>query len=224
MTKVRYLKVQFDKNLMAYEIPYFRAAVIEASERKSSLFHNHDGKDKVIYRYPLIQYKILQKRPAIICLESATDDIHHLLQNQKFEFRIKSKKVNFSIEDIHMTFVNMQTWDKAFRYNLLHYIPFNQEFYERYKKMDGVVEEMRFLQEKLYSHIVGIMKQLNINEPIPLNVVINKILSTKYIEYKGQFHLTFNLEFTSNILMADNMGIGKGVSVGFGILKNQGNK
>jgi hypothetical protein len=58
MPKIRYLKVRFAQKIFPTDIPLFRAAVIEKTERVASLFHNHKDDQQVIYRYPLIQYKV----------------------------------------------------------------------------------------------------------------------------------------------------------------------
>ena len=68
MPKVRYLKVTFANHILAREVRCFRSGVIEATERQSSLFHNHKADSSSIYRYPLIQYKSLYKKASIICL------------------------------------------------------------------------------------------------------------------------------------------------------------
>ncbi|MBK7522793.1 MAG: hypothetical protein IPI53_01070 [Saprospiraceae bacterium] len=44
------------------------------------------------------------------------------------------------------------------------------------------------------------------------------------MEYKGVFHLTFSLNFTCNLSIPNYVGLGKGVSVGFGIVKQLGEK
>lgn len=58
MSKIRYLKILFDKNIQAYEVSQFRGAVIAKTKGMSNLFHNHLDDKEFIYRYPLIQYKI----------------------------------------------------------------------------------------------------------------------------------------------------------------------
>ena len=63
--KTSYLQLVFDTPLQSYEIPKFRAAVIEKTKRQSDLFHNHTEDAGVIYRYPLIQYKIKDKNLAL---------------------------------------------------------------------------------------------------------------------------------------------------------------
>jgi hypothetical protein len=219
VSKIRYLRIVFDQNLMAYEIPYFRAAVIEASDRKSTLFHNHDGNNGFIYRYPVLQYKIINKKPSIVCLREATDDIHFLLKNKEFHFDIKGRMMKFEIEDMHMTFVNMQTWDKMFYYNLHNYIPLNQDSYKEYQGYDSELERIKYLEQKLHGHTLSMMKELQVDEPVELKTSIQKINSTKYIEYKGQFHLTFSMNIKSNLLIPNYIGLGKGVTTGFGIIK-----
>ena len=41
----------------------------------------------------------------------------------------------------------------------------------------------------------------------------------KHIEYKNIFHLTFSMNFTCNLSIPNYVGLGKGVSVRFGIVK-----
>lgn len=82
----RFLQIVFDQPVQSYEIPYFRAAVIEKTKRESTLFHNHVDNDSFIYRYPLIQYKVKDRKPCLVCLNEATDDIHYLLREKNFDF------------------------------------------------------------------------------------------------------------------------------------------
>lgn len=100
MSKIRYLKVTFANHILARETPCFRSAVIEATQRQSSLFHNHKNGNGSIYRYPLIQYKPLYKKASIICLNEGTDDIHYLFQRRDLDLRIGSRQETFEIEDI----------------------------------------------------------------------------------------------------------------------------
>lgn len=102
MNKTRFLSIHFDKPIMAYDIRKFRGAVIEKTKGQSDLFHNHGADGKSIYRYPLIQYKVIDKRPMVLCLNEATDDIHYFLENRDFDLRIGNKNMLFSIADIHM--------------------------------------------------------------------------------------------------------------------------
>ncbi|MBK9152083.1 MAG: hypothetical protein IPM26_14315 [Saprospiraceae bacterium] len=71
MTKTRYLHIIFSEPIQSYDIPKFRAAVIEKSKRESDLFHNHLDDQQYIYRYPLIQYKVTDKKASLVCLNES---------------------------------------------------------------------------------------------------------------------------------------------------------
>lgn len=219
MNKTRYLKIVFDKNFNSYDIPKLRAAIIEMTKRESSLFHNHLDGNRFIYRYPLIQYKIQDKKPCLICLKEATEDIHYLLKERDFAFNINGKKYKFEIEDVRLRYVNIQTWDKEFRYNIHNYIALNQENYEKYRQLDSLSDRIIFLEDKLKSHIKTFASEMDANMPVDLNARILEIKNEKYIEYKGVFHLTFSLNFKTNLYIPNYVGIGKGTSIGFGIVK-----
>jgi len=216
MNKTRYLQLQFDQPFQAFDIPKLRAAIIEKTKRESDLFHNHLGDDKFLYRYPLIQYKIKNKKPCLICLREATDDIHFLLKEKDFSFTINGKIYDFEIEDVRLRYVNIQTWDTDFVYNVLHYLALNQEHYIEYKKLNGMVDKVVYLQDVLAKHLKLFANELKAHLPYPITCKLINILEEKFIEYKEVFHLAFTLEFTSNLYLPDLVGLGKGVSVGFG--------
>lgn len=224
MNRTRFLQIVFDKKIQAWEIPHLRAAIIEKTKRESDLFHNHINDTKFIYRYPLIQYKIKDKKPCLICLKEATEDIHYLLKQRDLSFALNGKRLDFEIEDVRLRYVNIQTWDKDFMYNIHNYIALNQDNYEIYKGLDSLVDKVRFLEEKLKTHIDIFANEMNANLPAKLKTKILEIKNEKYIEYKGVFHLTFSMNFKTNLYIPNFIGLGKGTSIGFGIVKMLGDK
>jgi hypothetical protein len=222
MTKTRYLHIIFSEPIQSYDIPKFRSAVIEKSKRESDLFHNHLDDQQYIYRYPLIQYKVTDKKASLVCLNEATEDIHYLLRQKTFDFRIGSENIRYEIEDVRLKYERIQTWDHDFIYNIHNWMALNQENFMTYQKMDSLPERLIFLQELLEKHIRIFMEAMNAAEPVPLKVKIKEVKSEKYIEYKNIFHLTFCLNFSCNLSIPNHVGLGKGVSVGFGIIKKLG--
>ncbi len=219
MNKIRYVKIQFDKQMMPYDIPKFRGAVIEASERKSNLFHNHYSNEEFIYRYPLIQYKIINKKPSIICLNEGTDDIHYLLNNREFNFRIDKEMIKFEIEEIYLKYFLLQPWNENFKYHLHNWLPLNQENYVKYNELEGLGEKIEFLDEILYKHLEIMIEELKINSEIKLQSKILEIKEEDFLPLKGQYLKSMKINFKTNLSLPDYIGIGKGSSVGFGIIK-----
>jgi hypothetical protein len=219
MNKTRYLHIIFSEPIQAYEITKFRAAVIEKTKRESTLFHNHIDDNSFIYRYPLIQYKVTDKKASMICLAEATEDIHYLLKQKKFDFRIGRENLNYEIDDVRLKYEQIQTWDESFTYNIHNWMALNQDNYREYQKLRSLIERMQFLEQILEKHIRIFMEAMLSEVPVPLTVKLQEIKGEKHIEYKGVFHLTLSLNFTCNLSLPNYIGLGKGVSVGFGIVK-----
>ncbi len=222
MSRTRFLQIVFDKPMQSYDVPKLRAAIIEKTQRMSDLFHNHLGDKTFIYRYPLIQYKIKDRRPCLVCLKEATEDIHYLLRERDFSFNINGTHYDLEIEDVRLRYVNIQTFDKLFTYNIHNYISLNQDNFELYKRLESLVEKIAFLEKMLCKHLEIFMEEMGAEAPFPLKCQIVVIKNEKYIRYKNVFHLTFSLNFRSNLIIPNYVGIGKGVSVGFGIIKKLG--
>lgn len=222
MSRTRYLHIVFSEPIQAYDIPKFRAAVIEKTRRVSDLFHNHLEDEKYIYRYPLIQYKVTDRKASLVCLNEATEDIHYLLKQKTFDFRIGKETVAYEIDDVRLKYERIQTWDQDLYYNVHNWIALNQEKFAQYQSLDSLLDRIAFLQEMLEKHLRIFMEAMHAAEPVPLRVKILELKGEKYIEYKDVFHLTFSLNFSCNLTLPNHIGLGKGVSVGFGIVKQIG--
>ncbi len=219
MNKTRYLHIIFSEPIQAYDIPKFRAAVIEKTKRESTLFHNHIDDNSFIYRYPLIQYKVTDKKASMVCLAEATEDIHYLLKQKKFDFRIGKETLDYEIDDVRLKYERIQTWDESFTYNIHNWMALNQDNHREYQNLGSLIERMQFLEQLLEKHIRIFMDAMGSDEVIPLKVKLQEIKGEKHIEYKNVFHLTFSMNFTCNLSIPNYVGLGKGISVGFGIVK-----
>ena len=222
MPKIRYLKIRFANQLMPWELPMFRAAVIEATGRQSTLFHNHGPGDTFLYRYPKIQYKITERKATIICLDDGTDDIHYLLQNRSLDLRIGDRQELFEIEDIHIQYPQLQTWQANFHYALKNWQGLNQENYQKYQALEGEVERLQFLEKMLLGNLLAIARDFELDSEIPIQLQITRMKEEKWLGYKGRKVLCFTLNFKTNLSLPDYVGLGKGVSVGFGSVKRFG--
>jgi hypothetical protein len=222
MPKIRYLKIRFANRLMPWELPLFRGAVIEATGRQSSLFHNHGPDDTFLYRYPKIQYKITERKATIICLDDGTDDIHYLLQNRSLDLRIGERQELFEIEDIHIQYPQLQTWQANFQYALKNWQGLNQENYQKYQALEGEVERLQFLEKMLLGNLLAIARDFDLDSEIPIQLQITRMKEEKWLGYKGRKVLCFTLNFKTNLSLPDYVGLGKGVSVGFGSVKRFG--
>ena len=218
MKKIKVLYIRFQNELRPDEIEMFRGAVLSKLQQSASiLFHNHLG-DSFRYSYPLIQYKSLKRKAAIICLEEGTEAVGELFSAGDFCFRIGDRVVRMTIESVKATQVLVQLWESMFVYRLIRWLPFNEENYRAYQAIEGLAERYAFLEKKLVGNILSFAKGMGIYFE---QQVVCKIISSEdpyLITYKGVRLMAFNICFKSNLSLPTAIGLGKGVSLGNGIL------
>ncbi|MCF6183079.1 MAG: hypothetical protein L3J56_00390 [Bacteroidales bacterium] len=132
LKKVRILQVIFDAEIKPYELPAFRGAVIAKVGQEHILFHNHKNNQEFVYNYPLIQYKLIRGKPAMVCVEHGVDEIHHFFENSSRTIGMSGREIELKIDKINLNRFTMNVWDKYFNYNIRNWIALNQENYQKY--------------------------------------------------------------------------------------------
>lgn len=221
--KIRLLQIQFTSELKHYEIPAFRASVAEKAGKEHVLFHNHT-QEGFRNKYPLIQYKSISGKPAIICIEDAVDEIHHFFNKQDLSIKIGDDVRELKIEKLKMNQFVMQLWDKKFRYSIINWLALNKENYEKYSTLEGVVEKNMFLEQKLKGNILSFGKGIDwtIESQIEIKIIENR--RNRILKHKGIKLSAFDIIFDSNVFLPDFLGLGKGAGFGFGTVKQIFNK
>jgi hypothetical protein len=221
MPRIRYLKLRFANALDSHEIPCFRAAIIERTRRRSSLFHNHSEDDACLYRYPFIQYKRVGGKACIVCLEEATDDIHHLLRERDLTLRIGSRLEPFRIDDVHLNYFNVRTWGRDFHYRIDNWMALNQDNYRQFIDLREAAERRAMLVRILTGNLLAFAKYLNWSVEERIQAQIDEILHYRRAIHKGRQVLVFSALFRCNVSIPPYVGIGKGASLGFGVVRGR---
>lgn len=220
MRKIKYLYLRFNHRLFPYEVPRFRSAVIEKTHRISDWFHNHTANDGFHYRYPRIQYKVTWKKATIVCLEEGVDEIHHLFRQEDLRLAIGRKVADMQVELVRAHWHTLNIWDNLRTYSLLNWLALNQEHYLRYCQLEGrLAAQLELLEDILRGNILAFAKSLGWHIDKRLEVHIAKINEMKYLKYKKQYLLAFTLLFRTNTALPPFIGLGKGASMGFGVVK-----
>lgn len=217
MKKIRYLHFSMDFPLKPYDVHRFRGAVIQAMEEAPDHFHQHSDTG-VIYRYPLIQYKVIRERPTIICLEEGADVIHHFFQNRNAPLRIGNKTYAADIDQIYLKKHLLQIWQEPMYYGLNNWLPFNPENHQQYMSLNGMVERTQFMERILRNNIVQFAHELNWDIEKEIKVQIRQIYPPKSVTYKKMHYKSYKLDFYTNVSLPDYIGLGKAASTGFGVV------
>ena len=217
--KIRTLHISFDAPISPYQVSAFRGAIIEKAGRENILFHNHIDDDKFVYKYPLIQYKVVRKQPSIFCLDAGVDEIHHLFQKKSWNINLSGNPVELKVDRLDLKTVTLNVWDKSFDYTIINWQALNEKNYPAYIKMVSFEEKAQLLQRVLTGNILSFAKGLDWHIDQPIKIQIHEIRNEQLRKMKGIHVGALDVAFSCNVFLPNFIGLGKGVSMGFGIVK-----
>jgi hypothetical protein len=217
IVSLKVLKVVFDHHLKSHELPAFRGAIADKVGHQHSLFHNHEG-DRYRYRYPLIQYKRFGSKPAIFCLGEGVDEIHKFFEQRNWSLQISGRTLSMNIDQLDLQHHQLAIRDHPASFRLSNWLALNQEAYRKYQLIDGLVDKIQFLERKLTGNILSFAKGVDWYIDQPLEVKITQLPPPRLQKLKGVKVLGFSPSFQANISLPDGIGLGKGVSLGYGML------
>ncbi len=218
MKKIKVLKVTFDGEVAGHEIPAFRGAIARKAGFENFLFHNHLG-DGFRYRYPLIQYKRLGRQPAIVCVGEGMEQVYKFFEKRDWSIDISGRTLNMEIERLDMNQFNMQVWNQQFTYQMYNWIALNQKTYPEYMELDSLVDQITFLEKKLVGNILSFAKGIDWYIEKQVTVWIKDLGEAHKVRLKGIPFIGFPVRFSTNVFLPEGLGLGKGVSVGYGVIK-----
>lgn len=221
MKKIRVLKICFEQQIPAHEIPRFRGAIIKKTGGNNILFHNHIGEDQFRYAYPLIQYKVIDGKGCLICLDEGTEEIHAFLGQRNWDISLGEQNLSLTIESLAANNYNLTLGEGCFNYSIQNWLAFNEENFKKYLAIDSLIEKIGFLEKILIGNMLSFAKGIDYRVDKNIELKIRDIQHEKYIRYKGNKLLALNLTFSSNFFIPEFIGLGKGVSVGFGTISKQ---
>ena len=126
--------------------------------------------------------------------------------------------MTLEVESVRAHKTLVQVWDSVFTYHLRKWLPLNQENYRRYEALDSIVERYAFLERLLTGNILSFAKNMGVYLDKQVECKITSADEPRIVNYKGVKMMSFDVEFKSNVSLPDYIGLGKGVSLGFGMV------
>ena len=218
MQKTRVLTIRYENLLSQNEIPLFRGAVIDAMDGNADiLYHNHNG-DALVYHYPMVQYKRINQCAAIVAIDSGADALGQFLSSGVTHLQLGEREDDFKVADVKAVNCLVQVWDGEFDYHLRKWLPFNSENYQEYKSIEDLSDKVQFMEKILVGNILSFAKGVGVSLESNVTCKIKSMDNQQLIKYKGVKMMSFDIVFKTNVTIPDFVGIGKGVSLGFGMV------
>ena len=217
MSQVQTLVLQFANDISFNDIPKFRGAVIASLDKKDILYHNHTD-TQFRYAYPLIQYKRIHQKAAIVCIGDGVKAIQELFASSNFQFCIGEKEVEMKIDYAKAYEHDIRITDDTHFYRIHSWLPLNSENYKKFQHTDSYVEKVQMLEQLLIGNILSFLKGVGIHIEERLELHITNIVDQHPSVLKTVKMMAFDIEFKANIILPPYIGIGKSASIGFGTL------
>ncbi|AKB19476.1 CRISPR-associated endonuclease Cas6 [Methanosarcina sp. WWM596] len=178
--------------------------------------HNHNT-DSFYYRYPLVQYKVLDRIPIIVGVNEGAEILKGLFD--KFDtvtlphgdFEITERSMRIKKQDFGLT-------KGIYFYEFLTpWLALNKENEEKFFETSNSGEQKEILRRTLIGNLLSMSKTFGYTVPDTIKCDVD--MELRRSKYKGMDFISFNGGFMANFLIPDFLGIGKGVAKGFGTVR-----
>lgn len=180
------------------------------------ILHNHYANDKFLYSYPFVQYKIINGDIVIVGIDEGAELLKKIAPELSTlsldkEYEIKEKIIYEKEFDIKPS-----SEEKHYKF-ITPWLGLNTKNYPKYIALQTWKEKKELINKILVGNILSMSKGLGI--------IVNKRLYAKthfeeqIVDYKSIKMNAFTGEFKIHYDIPDYFGLGKGVSQGFGCVK-----
>ncbi len=183
----------------------------------SPLLHNHYDSGELRYRYPLVQYKILDNTPTLVAIDAGAELLTELFLKIK-EINIDGKKYAINNKQISAEQCEIGMSDALHTYNFeTLWMALNQENHKNYIKSDKI-ERIKMLNKIIVGNILSFYKNVNLMLDPSERILATVQVNPKQTKFKDQTMIAFTGSFVTNAVLPDKIGIGKSVARGFGTI------
>lgn len=200
------------------EIKFFRTFVNDMLNWQNKLFHhlNHEGEE--LESYPVIQYRLFKGRASLFGINEGGDAISKFVAENMFGFPEEMQLISLKSEELDISI----SLDK-YLYKIHYYVPFSKAEYLRWVSLEGLIHRLSIVEEMILSDILAFLQDMDIsgfNNDIWVKIESfedkgNTLLTRQIDEEQAR---AFNISFTSNVTLPNDIAIGKGVIYNYGVL------
>ncbi len=185
--------------------------------QESDLFHNHGTDGKSLYRYPRVQYKVVDQTPTLVGLAEGAQ-----LLTERF-LQIREIDISGKIIPLHQKNMRSDQMEMGLSDELLEYefatpwYPLNQENYPIYEQATEA-EQRDQLKRILVRNILNVFSvdQYFADQKVMVHLNLQR---PTFSRFKNQKILTFFGRFVTNAILPDYIGLGKSVARGYGTIR-----
>ena len=212
------LTVRFKNRIKQDDIPLLIEAIAQNATNDNELFLPY-MLCGTPYRYPFIQIKRIRGQLAIICIGEGTEHIGGFFSSADLPVLVNGKKLVLEVEDVKAANMHIQARDTNLMYSIQNYLPMSNDKYIEYQSINDQSECIAFMEEILGANLLFFANSMGVQFDREIVCALMELEERATLKYKSQPFVSFDLIFRTNITLPDYIGLGLGVSHGFGTIK-----
>lgn len=178
--------------------------------------HQHSA-DKFIYRYPVVQYKMIDNVPTVIGINEGAEVLKQIFDEYQ-EIRLGTDTYQIVERGISLKDEEFGISEKIRSYEFVTpWLALNQENYRKYYALKDTPERDEFVRRILIGNLISMSKSLGYE--VPGQIKCDAQVHFRKDRLKDVNVMTFTGKFMANFQIPDLLGIGKSVSRGFGAVR-----
>lgn len=184
----------------------------------SPILHNHYDDGRFRYKYPSIQYKVINNVPTLLGVSEGAELLPKLFLKVK-ELDIDGKKYEINSKNIEVQNEESGYSSKLHEYSFATlWMALNQKNYPKYQGLKTETEKHEMLNAILVGHILSFFRNTSIELSPTERLMLKTNLNEKSTKFKETKMVAFTGTFIVNALLPSEIGLGKSVSRGFGTI------
>ena len=216
-TTLTKLRMQLARPLRTGEAPALRGFFGRQFEAEV-LLHNHGSNDQLIYQYPRVQFKVLDRHAYVIGLNEGGELLQQLWLDID-QTRIGNEELQVLQSDLQTETTSIEVTPAPIRYRFVTpWLALNQKNFQEYTSSRSQSFRREKLNRTLVGNCLGMCKSLGIRIADRITADCSGLHSIK-TTLKGQGMIGFVGTFTLNLHLPNHLGLGKSVSRGFGTIE-----
>jgi len=184
---------------------------------KSPLLHNHYDDGKLRYKYPLVQYKVVNSVPMLVGIAEGSELLSELFTKIDL-LNLYDIKIRVYEKNIKREIYSPEIYSSMFKRYIFKslWMALNQKNYAIYKKITFGPKITLMLKKILIGNILSFFKGIGYTATKEIDLL--PLVIPKKTKFKNKDMEAFIGDFYTNVALPDFIGLGKSVSRGFGTI------
>lgn len=173
--------------------------------------------ETIHYRYPLVQYQLMRRRPRLLFLEEAIEDARHFFTRPDWDLTMNGRPCQATVTELKASQYDIGLTPGEFHhYRLFRWQALNTDNFQSYRQTETLAAKVAFLERVLIGQLLSFFTGVGHRLPERFELALTDWHYSGSAMYKGVRVCTFGLSFRADLLLPPGVGLGKGVSLGFG--------